>query len=119
MLYGKKCNHLNRRTKIHQCNTTTRENSKLNEEICMLKNRLIKLEDYSRRENLHFYNIPENPGESSVECLRKVIDVLFELSANPENIMFHAIHQTGNPNNAASNSAGSNKVSTESREGTS
>ena len=85
----------------------------------MLKNRLIKLEDYSRRENLCFYNIPENPGESSVECSRKVIDVPSELSADPENIMFHAIHQTGNPNNAASNSAGSNKVSTESREGTS
>ena len=103
-----------------QCDTTTRENSKLNEEIGALKNRLIKLEDYSRRENLRFYNIPENPGESSVECSRKVTDVLSELGADPENIMFHAIHRTGNPNNtASSNSAGSNEVSTESREGTS
>ena len=34
--------------------------------------------------------------------------------------MFHAIHRTGNPSNtASSNSAGSNEVSTESREGTS
>ena len=103
-----------------QCDTTTRENSKLNEEIGALKNRLVKLEDYSRRENLRFYNIPENPGESSVECSRKVTDVLSELGAVPENIMFHAIHRTGNPNNtASSNSAGSNEVSTESREGTS
>ena len=103
-----------------QCDTTTAENSKLNEEICALKSRLIKMEDYSRRENLCFYNIPENSGESSVECSRKVMDVLSELGADPENIMFHAIHQTGNPNNtASSNSAMSNKVSTESREGAS
>ena len=103
-----------------QCDTTTRENSKLNEEISTLKNRLIKLEDYSRRENLRFYNIPENPGENSVECSRKVIDVLSELGADPENIMFHAIHRTGNPNNTgSSNSVVSNEDSTESREGTS
>lgn len=103
-----------------QCDITTRENSKLNEEISILKNRLIKLEDYSRRENLRFYNIPENPGESSVECSRKVTDVLSELGADPENIMFHAIHRTGNPNNtASSNNAAGNEVSTESREGAS
>ena len=103
-----------------QCDTTTRENSKLNEEIGALKNHLIKLEDYSRQENLRFYNIPENPGESSVECLRKVTDVLSELGADPENIMFHVVHRMGNPNNtSSSNSAGSNEVSTESREGTS
>ena len=100
-----------------QCDTTTRENSKLNEEISALKNRLIKMEDYSRRENLRFYNIPENPGESSVECSSKIIDVLSELGADPENIMFHAIHRTGNPSNtASSNSAVSNEASTESRE---
>ena len=103
-----------------QCDTTAAENSKLNEEICALKNRLIKMEDYSRRENLRIYNIPENSGESSVERSRKVMDVLSELGADPENIMFHAIHRTGNPNNTlSSNSAVSNEVSTESREGAS
>ena len=103
-----------------QCDTTTRENSKLNEEISALKNRLIKMEDYSRRENLRFYNIPENPGESSVECSSKIIDVLSELGADPENIMFHAIHRTGYPSNTApSNSSVSNEASTESREGAS
>ena len=103
-----------------QCDSTTRENNKLNEEISTLKNRLIKLEDYSRRENLRFYNIPENPGESNEECSRKVMEVLTELGAVPENIMFHAIHRTGNPNNtASSNSAANNEESTESREGAS
>ena len=103
-----------------QCDSTTRENNKLNEEISTLKNRLIKLEDYSRRENLRFYNIPENPGESNEECSRKAMAVLTELGAVPENIMFHAIHRTGNPNNtASSNSAANNEESTESREGAS
>ena len=55
-----------------------------------------------------------------MECSRKVIDVLSELGADPENIMFHVIHRTGNPNNTgSSNSAVSNEDSTESREGTS
>lgn len=57
-----------------------------------MKSRVIKLEDYSRRENLRLYNIPENLGESIKECSRKVMDVLNELGANPDNIMFYAIH---------------------------
>lgn len=100
-----------------QCDAAARENSKLNEEISTLKNRVIKLEDYSRRENLRFYNIPENPGESSEECSRKVMDVLSELGADLENISFHAIHRTGKPDtSASSNNAVSNGVLTESRE---
>ena len=78
-----------------QCNTTTKENDKLNKEIATLKNRVIKMEDYSRRENLRVYNIPENPGESIVECKRKVTDILKELGADPGKIMFHAIHRIG------------------------
>ena len=63
---------------------------------------------------------PENPGKSRVECTRKVKDVLSELGADPENIMCHSIHRTGNPNTATSlNSAVTNEVSTESREGAS
>ena len=64
-----------------QCDSTTRENNKLNEVISTLRNRLIELEDYSRRENLRFYHIPENPGESNEECSRKVMEVLTELAA--------------------------------------
>ena len=101
----------------NQCDAAARENSKLNEEISTLKNRVIKLEDYSRPENVRFYNIPENPGESSEECSRKVMDVLSELGADLENISFHAIHRTGKPDtSASSNKAVSNGVLTESRE---
>ena len=78
-----------------QCDTTTKENDKLNKEIATLKSRVITMEDYSRRENLRLYNIPENPGESIEECRRKVMDVFKELGANPDNIMFHAIHRIG------------------------
>ena len=99
---------------------TTRVNNKLNEVISTLKNRLIKLKDYSRRENLRFYNIPDNSGESNEECSCKVMEVLTELGAVSENIMFHAIHRTGNPNYAASSNSAANKEEpTESREGTS
>ena len=94
-----------------QCDAATRENSKLNEKISTLKNRLIKLEDYSRRENLRLYNIPENPGENSVECSRKAMDVLSELGADPENTKFHAIHRTGNPNTTASSNSAVSAVS--------
>ena len=55
-----------------------------------------------------------------MECSRKVMDILTELGADPENTKFHAIHRTGNSNTtASSNSAVSNGVSTESREGAS
>ena len=101
-----------------QCNAATRANSKLNEEINTLKNRVINLEDYSRRENLRFYNIPENPGESSIKCSRKVMDVLSKLGADPENTKFHAIRQRGKPDTlASSNNAVGNGFPTESSEG--
>ena len=58
-----------------QCDTTTKENDKLNKENATLKSRVITMENYSRRENLRLYNIPENPGESIEKCRRKVMDV--------------------------------------------
>lgn len=103
-----------------QCDSTLKENNNLKEEISLLKKRVIQQEDYSRRENLRFYNIPENPGESKEECSRKVMDVLGALGATPDDIMFHAIHRTGKPNTTAtSNSAANNDASTELREGAS
>ena len=101
-----------------QCDNTAKENYKLNKEITTLKDRIIKQENYSQRENFRFYNIPENPGESGVECSRKVMDVLNELRAEPENLMFHAIHRIGNPNKttASSTSAADSEDRTATRE---
>ena len=53
-----------------------------------------------------------------MECSRKVMDVLNELGAEPENLMFHAIHRIGNPNNttATSTSAADSEDRTATRE---
>ena len=57
----------------------------------------MKQEDYSRRENLRFYNIPESAQETNEDCVQKVKQVLSDLGA-PSDIKFHAIHRTGKPN---------------------
>ena len=76
---------------------TLKKNYKLSEEVNALKGRLIKQEDYSRRENLRFYNIAEDPEETNEECSAKVKEVLNEIDANPDEILFHAIHRIGKP----------------------
>ena len=59
----------------------------------------------------YYYYIPENPGESTEECSRKVRDVLKELGADPDNTMFHAIHRIGetSASSTASTSAANNE----------
>ena len=44
---------------------TEKENLNPKKEVGGLKQRLVKQEDYSRRENLRFYNIPEDPEETT------------------------------------------------------
>ena len=77
--------------------SATKENVNLKEEVDLFRNRLVKQEDYSRRENLRFYNIPENPEEANEECVHKVKQVSSELGVPPDT-KFHAIHLTGKPN---------------------
>ena len=76
---------------------TLNKNCKLSEEVDALKGRLIKQEDYSRRENLRFYNIAEEPGETNEECTAKVKEVLDEIGVSSDGIRFHAIHRIGKP----------------------
>ena len=80
-----------------QLDSTAEENVKLKEEFEALKVRIVKQEDYSRRENLRFYNIPESAQETNEDCVQKVKQVLSDLGAPPD-IKFHAIHRTGKPN---------------------
>lgn len=95
---------------------TLNKNCKLSEEIDVLRGRLIKQEDYSRRENLRFYNIAEEPGETNEECFAKVKEVLDEIGASSDEIRFHAIHRIGKskmhsnnrPNSTASLDGASN-----------
>ena len=56
---------------------------------------LVTLEDYARRENLRFMNIPEEADEN---CSDKVYDIIEnELKINPQDIRFHAVHRVGKP----------------------
>ena len=51
------------------------------------------LENYTRRENLKFMNIPEREGEN---CKKLVLSIVrYELDINIDNIRFHAVHRMG------------------------
>ena len=86
------------------------KNAKLNEEVSALKDRIIKQEDYSRRENLRFYNISENQGETDDKCVSKVKDVINSLGMNPNEINFHAIHRVGNRRDRPTSSSNTNST---------
>ena len=73
---------------------------KLKEDFEALRVRIVKQEDYSRRENLRFYYIPESAQETSEDCVQKVKQVLSDLGA-PSDIKFHAIHRTGKPSSTS------------------
>ena len=67
----------------------------LSEAVNGLKDRVIKQEDYSRRENLRILNIPENQGETNEQCCDKVKEVVIALGLDPNEISYHAIHRVG------------------------
>ena len=76
------------------------KNAKLETEIDALKvrvleeqERVIALENYSRRENLRFMNVPEQEGENCVNIIYDIIE--HELNMDVENLQFHAIHRVG------------------------
>ena len=69
---------------------------KLKEDFEALRVGIVKQEDYSRRENLCFHNIPESAQETNEDCVQKVKQVLSDLGA-PFEIKFHAIHCMGKP----------------------
>ena len=83
-----------------QLDSTAEENVKLKEDFEALRVRIVRQEDYSRRENLRFYNIPESPQETNEDCVQKVKQVLSDLGA-PSDIKFHAIHRTVKPSSTS------------------
>ena len=79
---------------------TSLKNAKLETEIDALKVRfskeqekVIALENYSRRENLRFMNVPEREGENCADIIYDIIEN--ELDMDVENLQFHAIHRVG------------------------
>ena len=76
------------------------KNAKLETEIGALKLRfleeqekVIALENYSRRENLRFMNVPEQEGENCANIIYDIIEN--KLNTDVENLQFHAIHRVG------------------------
>ena len=76
------------------------KNAKLETEIDALKVRfleeqekVIALENYSRRENLRFMNLPEQDCENCANIIYDIIEN--ELNMDVENLQFHAIHRVG------------------------
>lgn len=53
----------------------------------------IKLEQYTRRENLRFNNIAEQEGKDCKALIRGVIQN--EMGIDASNIKFHAVHRVG------------------------
>ena len=77
------------------------ENEKLKPALKEAQENLVALENYTRRENLRFMNIPESRGENCQDIIYDVIEN--DLKINVEEILFHAVHRVGKlQNNSAS-----------------
>ena len=57
--------------------------------------KIIPLENYSRRENLRFMNVPERKDENCMDVVYDVIDN--DMNINVEDIHFHTVHRVGKP----------------------
>ena len=61
----------------------------LKEKLREEKQRNIRLEQYTRKENLRLLNVPEREDEDTEELF---IDVLKEIGVYHENVRFHNVH---------------------------
>ena len=57
--------------------------------------KIIALENYSRRENLRFMNVPECKDENCMDVVYDMIEN--DMNINVEDIHFHAVHRVGKP----------------------
>ena len=73
------------------------DNAHLEADLAAAKARAIKLENYTRRENIRPLNVPENEEENCKEIVREVMDAVKMEGANK--VEFHAVHRTGKQRN--------------------
>ena len=73
------------------------ENKKLSPALKEAQENLVALENYTRRENLRFMNIPESHGENCQDIIYDVIEN--DLNMNTDEFRFHAVHRIGKPQN--------------------
>ena len=71
------------------------ENDKLRPSLKETQEKLIALENYTRKENLRFMNIPERQGENCCDIVYDLIEN--ELKISTQDIHFHAVHRVGKP----------------------
>ena len=73
----------------------TKTKAELKEE----RDKVIELEDYTRRENLKFHNIPESKEEGFTHTSKQVVLSIFEkeLQMDSAEIRFHVVHRIGKP----------------------
>ena len=73
------------------------DNAHLEADLAAAKARAIKLENYTRRENIRLLNVPENEEENCKEIVHEVMDAVKMEGANK--VEFHAVHRTGKQRN--------------------
>ena len=73
------------------------KNEKLKPALKEAQENLVALENYTRRENLCFVNIPESRGENCQDIINDVLEN--DLKMNVDDIRFHAVHRVGKPQN--------------------
>ena len=61
---------------MNKIDNVNANNSKLKEESDKLKEKSVKAETYSRRNNLHFEGIPSDPKETPYDCRNKIYAIL-------------------------------------------
>ena len=71
------------------------ENNYLQPALKETQESLIALENYTRRENLRFMNIPETNNEICKDIIYDIIEN--DLKINADDIRFHAVHRVGKP----------------------
>ena len=71
------------------------ENDKLRPSLKETQEKLIALENYARKENFRFMNIPERQGENCCDIVYDLIEN--ELKISTQDIHFHAVHRVGKP----------------------
>ena len=65
----------------------------LKSKLAKEQEKVIALETYSRRENLRFMNIPEEPGENCIDTIYDLIEN--GLNINTEHMQLQAVHRVG------------------------
>ena len=72
-----------------------KENEQLRAELSSTKARVIKLDNYSRRENIRLLNVPENQDENCKQILRGVMAVVKGGCEGASKVEFQAVHCIG------------------------